>query len=104
MGHCSCIHDHHDDGVVVILTALNQMEARLMATIDEFEANLGTSLSTLTADVQRALDVITAGTLNDQQAQAAQAIQDGITKLDDAVKAVVPEPAPTPAPGTEPTA
>jgi hypothetical protein len=110
MGHRSCDCGHQDGATVVILTALNQMEERLMATIDEFEANLGTTLTELTKDVQRALDIITAGTLSDAQAAAAQAIQTGISNLDAAVEAVAPEPVtpptpePTPAPGTPPTA
>jgi hypothetical protein len=106
MGHCSCDCGHQDAAVVVILTALNQMEERLMTTIDELEASLGAKLAELTKDVQRALDIITAGTLSPAQEAAAAAIQTGIDNLDAAVEAVAPEaaPEPTPEPGTPPVA
>lgn len=107
MGHCTCgcsCQDPQDAATVVILTALNQMEERIMITIDEFEASMGTKLTELTKDVQRALDIITAGTLSDAQAAAAAAIQTGIDNLDAAVEAVAPEPPATPEPGTPPVA
>jgi hypothetical protein len=97
VGHCSCGGCGHDDATVVILTALNQMEERIMTTIDEFEASMGTKLTELTKDVQRALDIITAGTLSEAQAAAAAAIQTGIDSLDAAVEAVAPEPVTPPA-------
>jgi ABC-type transporter Mla subunit MlaD len=101
MGHCSCScggHDHHDMATVVILTALTQMEERLMATIDEFQASMSAKLTELAKDVRRALEIITAGTLSDAQAAAAQTLEQAADDLDAAVEAVAPEPPAPPAP------
>lgn len=99
MGHCCCDGtDQSQAGFLLVLTTLNQMEARLVATFNQNMADIAAALTELTKDVQRALDVITSGELNAEQQAAVDAIKTSVANMDAAVEAVTPEPVTPPEP------